>query len=320
MTPTLIVVLLLNAYLASSNAICVPGSVPNITLSTNYTLTWDECLNPQNCTITNYIINILDEGTIYQYQTNSSVLTFNVSFLENCKKYGFEVHALTDESVLGPSVQLLAETSLPEGYDLTLGTLNSLTYNKSIQIDWNLKSINLDRCISYYRVVYWDENNQPQDYYSASKNFTLANRIPCTNYTFQVNAIIVNPDIQGPIAEITNVVFAEVPAVPKIALLETTETSVEMVWELEKYATNHCQLLFLNITTAGLPTNLTYLEIPIIDNLSRPNVTVNITGLEPNSVYVSQVSVVNVGGASKNVTVSYQTTDTYVFDFIQNVL
>ncbi|XP_050301625.1 uncharacterized protein LOC126739851 [Anthonomus grandis grandis] len=301
---------LLGTFLVSANGTCIPGQVQNIQLLPNFTLTWNAALNPNNCKITKYYVNIFDtvDESDLQYEV-ANTLSLDVSFLDSCTYYGFEVHAFTNESDLGPSYREFAKTSLPAEANLNISDLNTVTVSQaSIQIDWKLGSPKLDKCISYYRVSYWDETNHTTTTYVNTKQFLVSGNIPaCMNYTFQVSAIITDSNLQGPIFQLSNVAFTEVPTEPNLFSVLTTNSSAQMVWQLEPYAANRCNMLYLNATTAGVPANDSYITVPITDNESRPNVILNITGLQPNTNYLSEVSVVNIGGASNNVSVTFQT-------------
>lgn len=93
--------------------VLVPGTVGNITLLANNTLTWSEPPNPNLCTINSYLIDVInnDDGTLYQYEGTKDKYFYEFKdSLDMCQTYIFEVHALTNESVLGDSETYAATT------------------------------------------------------------------------------------------------------------------------------------------------------------------------------------------------------------------
>ncbi|XP_066138945.1 titin-like [Euwallacea fornicatus] len=304
--------LLLAFSLGSANAVCQPGIVGNITYNFNNTLVWKTPANPNNCTITSYVVFVTDneDNTKYQFETNGTILNYTFSnFLEICKSYTFEVHALTKEYVLGPS-ELYNATIVPmQNLNLTLSALNVTTNasNNEVNLTWYLLDTQTSKCISYYRVVYWDKKNTPKDNYVHNTSFSLKNDIPCKNYTVQVNAIVTNPIMDGPISECTVQIPQKAPANPSLSSIATSNTTVQMVWKVQPLAENCCNLTALNIYTLGVPANISHVVVPIVDSDPRPNVNFTLTGLDRAHVYTSLVNVQNHAGTSENVTVVFQT-------------
>lgn len=70
------------------------------------------------------------------------------------------------------------------------------------QLTWTVANYTVAKCVSYYRVVYWDNyTNQPIDLYVKSNNFYFWNATPCTVYKMRISAIVDSPDLEGPVAE-----------------------------------------------------------------------------------------------------------------------
>lgn len=67
---------------------------------------------------------------------------------------------------------------------------------------WNIRDSRTSKCVSYYRIVYWDERNEPIDMYVSDNNFTLLQVVPCMSYNIQVTGVISNPNFVGPVASI----------------------------------------------------------------------------------------------------------------------
>ncbi|XP_066250552.1 uncharacterized protein [Euwallacea similis] len=304
--------LFLALSLGSANAACQPGIVTNITYVSNYTLQWEAAANPNNCTISSYVVLAIDQedGTQYQFQTNGVVLNYTFSsFLEICKGYTFEVHALSNQYVLGPSEFYNTTIAPMQDVNLTLSALNVTTNasDNQVNVTWYLLNNKALKCISYYRVVLLDENNSSKDSYVESTQFSLKNDIPCKNYTVQVNAIIDNPTINGPASQIAVQIPGKAPASPSLASIVTSNSTVNMVWKLESFIENHCSLTALNVYTLGVSADISHVKVPIVDSDPRVDVDFTLTGLERAHVYTSFVNVQNNVGTSENVTVAFQT-------------
>uniref|UniRef100_A0AAR5PZ60 Fibronectin type-III domain-containing protein n=1 Tax=Dendroctonus ponderosae TaxID=77166 RepID=A0AAR5PZ60_DENPD len=309
--PTLLVAI----FLASSNAVCIPGQVSNVVLSSNYSLSWSEASNPHNCTISNYVVEVLDDedsATIFQVQTVKNILHYNFNFLDMCKSYSFNVHALTSDFVLGPADSYSATTEPLDSANLTLAYVELDETEGSddvMEVSWDLASDEASRCVTSYRVSYWDERNKPQEQFVSAKSFAFEEEAACRNYSLQVSAIIGNPDIEGPALTAVFPGHSKVPDVPTSANVSPTSNSATMIWKLEAYEKNLCTMLALNVRTLGAPNDETNLRILVTDNLLRPDVIVTLTRLSANTVYTSYVNAENIAGTSKDVTVMFQTTD-----------
>ncbi|KAH1008584.1 hypothetical protein HUJ05_009128 [Dendroctonus ponderosae] len=309
LAPTLLVAI----FLASSNAVC--SQVSNVVLSSNYSLSWSEASNPHNCTISNYVVEVLDDedsATIFQVQTVKNILHYNFNFLDMCKSYSFNVHALTSDFVLGPADSYSATTEPLDSANLTLAYVELDETEGSddvMEVSWDLASDEASRCVTSYRVSYWDERNKPQEQFVSAKSFAFEEEAACRNYSLQVSAIIGNPDIEGPALTAVFPGHSKVPDVPTSANVSPTSNSATMIWKLEAYEKNLCTMLALNVRTLGAPNDETNLRILVTDNLLRPDVIVTLTGLSANTVYTSYVNAENIAGTSKDVTVMFQTTD-----------
>ncbi|KAL1517372.1 hypothetical protein ABEB36_001142 [Hypothenemus hampei] len=297
------------AFLASAHGVCVPSAVKNFKLTQDYFLQWDLS---NICGLQAYTIHItdLDENLEYEYFVNSTTNQLSVGHLEICKTYTFDIQPVTNESLLGPGT--LFNTTVPPSseIDLALVNITAATSNNTqqVNISWSLANAYVERCISYYRVIYWDQFDEPSDSYVTSNNFILQDFVPCSNYTVEVNAIVGDDyNMEGPTIRRSLVAPAKEPSVPSITSLTTTSSSVSMVWKLEPYAQNECQLVALNVYTLGVPLNMSYIKKPINDNVLRTNVNFTLEGLTKDSVFISYINLENNAGTSKNVTVTYQT-------------
>jgi hypothetical protein len=309
---------------ASNAEYCTPGVVPNISITSDKVLHWSNASNPYNCSIDGYIIDIFDpeDGAQLQFHVDALTLIYDVSVLDMCKTYSFEVRAITDKSVIGPSERINATIPPSTNLNLALKVNNdSLLVDDRIYLTWKPVDSAVARCISYYRVVYWDERNSPADVYtSMNRAVIVENPVPCMAYTFQVSAVVINPDNVGPSTEVSWPGYSAVPKPPKLINIISGDTTVNMTWEISKYTENRCELISLVLNTLGLPPSASSTIIPIQDGVTRPNVYVYLENLTPNYVYTSSVALQNSAGYSKNVTVTFQTSDNFVFDYRRDVI
>lgn len=102
-------------------------------------------------------------------------------------------------------------TSVTNNINLTFADINltvvitnatSNATSQQINVAWNLSDPASAKCIAYYRVVYWTDNREPVDTYVTAQNFYLDREIPCSTYTIEVNAVVANPIIEGPIGHV----------------------------------------------------------------------------------------------------------------------
>lgn len=301
---------LLGCVVTASIYHCVPGTVGNVSVSREKLLTWSAASNPEKCNISGYVVNVLDseDGSILQFQTSPDDLTCDFNdYLEMCKSYNVEVHAITDKKVLGPAEAVTLSVPAPANMNLTVDLNHPEIFNNTrIDLSWKINDENIFKCISYYRVVYWDENNVPKDVYVDKNTYTLpATAVACMKYTFQVRAIVGNPDDQGPIAETSWAGYTAEPNPPELITIVTDSTTTNMTWKAPSYAENRCELTYLVVETVGLNTT----RVPIKDSPLRPDINVYLTDLQPENVYISHVFLENNVGYSENVTVTFETSE-----------
>ncbi|XP_050301082.1 uncharacterized protein LOC126739449 [Anthonomus grandis grandis] len=295
-------------FMVAKGNLCTPGLVTDIYFNESSILTWSQALNPENCSITSYVINVFDiqNGLQLQFQIPATDLSYNFKDILNmCQIYTFEVHALTNAFVLGPSDKINGTTSAASNMNLSLLLWTNPT--DDLSVTWNLKDSTVGNCVSFYRVVYWDLDNKPSDIYVPENTFNLLNITSCMIYHVQVNAIVVNPDLEGPISEVALQSPSSIPKSPRFVNMSSTSNDNTMFWGLPKFMNDRCALTGLTVVTIGAPENSSVITVPITDNFVRSDVKVVIPYLDPDSVYISYVSLQNNYGSSKNITVSFQT-------------
>ncbi|XP_060535371.1 receptor-type tyrosine-protein phosphatase S-like [Cylas formicarius] len=288
---------------------CVPGKVDSVEFASNYSLLWSEASNPDGCGITTYVIYIVDvsDDTLQMYTTQAATRSYYFNSLAMCANYSFEVHALTNESVVGPADSYLLRTEPKANLNLSVAFDNITVESSSITLSWSQLSADVASCVSSYRLVYWDDDDNPTDVYVYNNSYTIPNVTPCMTYEFQVRAILGSPEAEGPFSLSEKASYGEVPSPPKLSSIATNSTTATMTWQLDSYSTNRCEIQYLAVNTVGF-ANGTF-TVPVNDTSARAPVTFTIAGLAPDTVYISEVAVVNSAGPSKNVTITYQTAD-----------
>ncbi|XP_066138944.1 uncharacterized protein [Euwallacea fornicatus] len=311
---TLLLLLFSLGSCGRSQRFCNPGAVQDITLDKRNSLHWSTVINPRNCSLSAYIIDIFDSefNTQLQLQAATTVSKFDVGFLDMCKSYTFQIRAITSERVLGPSARVKATTKPSADMDLRIDYTRITSNATELNIAWQISNSTYSRCVSSYRVIYWDGDDTPVDVYVSGGNFQLPNPVPCMAYKVQVNAIA-SSDFEGPMKETTVTVAPVVPSAPKLLEMITTSTAVNLVWKVPAYTENRCNLTELDVVTIG--EGVTKKIVTISDSPARPLLKVTVKGLSPDNVYQSFVSLWNTAGSSKNVTVSYQASDGFLLKY-----
>ncbi|XP_066250550.1 uncharacterized protein [Euwallacea similis] len=293
---------------------CNPGAIQEITLDKTNVLHWSAVINPRNCSLSAYIVDIFDSEFKAQLQLLAAATAskLDVGFLDMCKSYIFQIRAITSERVLGPSARVKATTKPSEDMDLRVDYTRVTSNATELNVAWQISNSTYSRCVSTYRVIYWDEDDTPVDVYVSGDSFRLPNPVPCMAYKVQVNAIV-RSDFEGPVKETTVAAAPVVPSAPKLVEMITTSTAVHLVWRVPTYAENRCNLTELDVVTIG--EGITKKIVRISDSPARPLVKVAVQGLSPDNVYQSFVSLWNTAGSSKNVTVSYQASDGFLLKY-----
>ncbi|KAL1517374.1 hypothetical protein ABEB36_001144 [Hypothenemus hampei] len=304
----LYLIVVINILLTSVQGLCVPDQVEDFVLNDDQYLVWNVT---NSCTIAYFNLRIsdLEDRYQYEYQIGNTSHKFYVGDFYKCKSYNFNLRPVTFDAVLGPEALLNATIPPLYGDLIIIATgINSIYNDFELNITWDFYRPIAENCVSYYRVIHNVNNETPVETYVTSKNFTIEQKVACSNYTVLVNAII-QGDYQLEGQKILYVIQGEmkVPSVPEITSLITTTDSVTMILKLEPYTANYCKLIELYISSLGVPKNLSYIHIPIEDNILRPDVNVTLTGLNRDSVYYSYIQVQSKAGKSERIMIDYRT-------------
>ncbi|KAJ8948736.1 hypothetical protein NQ318_017904 [Aromia moschata] len=287
--------------------LCVPDPVQNLTLSYNGTLNWTA---PINCNVSFYVIHITNQdGIVFHYDTEN--VTFNASFLPYCEIFQFEVTPVTLYNVQGISSNISSQVLPGPSENLTVNYFNVTASNKThLSLLWEMPD-GVEKCVRLFRVVVWDaDRNTPYDVYVTENTFNFTDAVPCMDYEFGIRPIF-DPSEDGPLSLYNYSFPGSVTTAPFLTAILEGVTSINMTWMVESYDRNRCNISALNID-ASPNFNVSH---PVQDTPERPPVHFEILNLEPNTVYVARVSVVNTAGFSPSVTVPVQTlSNTTMFD------
>ncbi|KAJ8930363.1 hypothetical protein NQ314_016841 [Rhamnusium bicolor] len=155
-------------------------------------------------------------------------------------------------------------------------------------------------CVHYYRVVI--QNPEVIDVYVGNNYLIWDDLSPCSFYEFTVRAIY-NLAIEGPIAETNYVAPPEPTGLPTLANVAAGTTHVNITWRLPSYIGNRCPITSLVVDGSPYYSQ----AFPIEDHPQRPNPTINISPLNPDTMYFLRIYVVNSGGMSNPFLIAVQT-------------
>ncbi|KAL1517373.1 hypothetical protein ABEB36_001143 [Hypothenemus hampei] len=111
------------------------------------------------------------------------------------------------------------------------------------------------------------------------------------------------------LAAVTSLMVCD-PDEPSITGLTVASHSAILKWTLGPYAQNRCNVTGLNVYTKDIELGtVDYIKIPIKDNILRPDVVVDLTGLRCGTRYTIYANSIGyaVWSKSKNVTVNFKT-------------
>nr|CAI5862898.1 unnamed protein product [Callosobruchus analis] len=282
---------------------CVPKPVQNLILSTNSVVTWDPPADAATCQVKKYLLFITRGDYSYVLESTPTSRTVQVGFLEHCTEYNFTVIAVSTQDVEGWYNLLTTKTPMPNGQtSLSVQNVTVEEQEGSLLVNWHLDE-NLQKCVHFYRLVYWDESSEvPKDVYMTKTSFKIPNVVPCGKYNAKVSAWT-NPSQEGPIATVTYTAVGKPPSQPHITDLVVDTHTAKMVWHLPEYNCNRCPLSQV-IVDATPQFNST---MPIQDSPLRPNLVINLNNLSSSTVYNCHVYLENSAGLSPPVHVLIQT-------------
>ncbi|KAJ8985139.1 hypothetical protein NQ317_012790 [Molorchus minor] len=281
-----------------SGNICVSDPVTNLTL-VNETIDWTI---PTNCNVSFYVVNIISEdGIVYHYETENN--TFDASFLPLCVEYEIRITPVSLYNVQGTSNSINGQILPGPNENFTVSAFNIISTGRTnITLEWKMPD-GVERCVDLFRVVVWDDDgNNPYDVYVAENYFNLTDAVPCMQYEFGIRPIY-RPEEDEPLSLFNYTSPGATTTPPVLAGIVEGITSINMTWILEPFAENRCPITAINID-ASPNFNVSH---PVQDDRNRLPVAFELLNLQPNTVYVSRVAVVNSNGLSEAVLLPLQT-------------
>ncbi|XP_066141746.1 uncharacterized protein [Euwallacea fornicatus] len=283
---------------------CEPGKIDDITLEGATEISWVS--NPNGCSVEEFLIDIIDSegGVNLAYHDNETKLKVD---LELCKKYTFDIRAITTEHVSGPSNKMDLTTRLTSGDNVGVAFTGITSSTSGVTFNWDLLDQSVTRCITGYKVVYWNENDSPVNTEVTTPSFTIKPTESCMNYTVIVNAEvneakITPPSIQGSIRAIAT----SPPDIPSLTKENILPESAEFLFTVQAYLDYRCSFtLVVRITGPGLDEKYT---LDVVDNAQRNRVLpIDVDNLTPNSVYDGLAWTVNDVGESQQLAFQFTT-------------
>ncbi|XP_066141745.1 uncharacterized protein [Euwallacea fornicatus] len=301
----LAIVLLTTSYVRSDP--CVPSKVENITIDTNFRLTWTT--TSTGCTIAEFIIDINDsvQKIPYTYTVNKSEI--DLSSLFSCQNYTFNIRAISYDHVAGPTTEkdLFTYISKDANLKISLGT-TSIT-SDALSFQWELEDSSLVTCVSSYEVTYFSEDSEPVTVSQKDTKFTIHKPDPCMTYTFQVKAVVEDTAASAPTAQETIRTMPNAPPpVLQLVSKDTNTTSADLVFNVPSYKTYRCEFTLV-VQIIGVNHQQQY-KLTVEGNDHRTNpVVIHVDNLKKDNVYDVFVWAENEAGKSNNVEFLLQTLD-----------
>ncbi|KAJ8985140.1 hypothetical protein NQ317_012791 [Molorchus minor] len=281
--------------------ICVSDPVKNLAHLSGGFMNWT---SPDNCNISTYVVQIIREDNVtFHFETEHT--NFNASsVLSLCTKYEVRVIPVSSNDVQGTpsSIDVKLRPEMPE--NLAISGFSVKTSGRSnITLEWSLEPSHVEKCVDLFRVLVWDEDcNIPYDLYVDDNHFSFNDAVPCMHYQFGVRPII-DPLEEYPVG-LFNYIYPGHPTTPPVlASLVQGVTAINVTWILESFQENRCEITAINIDASPL-FNISH---PVQDDGRRLPVAFELFNLQPNTIYISNFSVVNSAGISEAVMVPLQT-------------
>ncbi|KAJ8925223.1 hypothetical protein NQ315_001409 [Exocentrus adspersus] len=282
---------------------CVANAVLNLRIHVGGNLTWT--VNPNEpCTIDYFKVEAQGDRQD-DYVVNVRDHYVDLSFLKTCEQWKFHVTPVS-EGVLGHETRIIDWIPIPSNADLTLEYFNVTVRKKNdVLLKWDLRNHTHGDCTLEYRVAIVDrDTSKTRDVYLTGKSAHIDFLSPCVPYRLTMRAVnTAIGGIEGPLA-VRNL---EIPAYPEdppeLRNIQIYANRISMSWRLENYLLNRCPII--NFYVDG--GNAFNISVPVMDPEGRPPVHVNVTGLQPSTIYSFKVYVENSAGVSTAVPMAVQT-------------
>ncbi|XP_066251082.1 uncharacterized protein [Euwallacea similis] len=302
-------IILAIVLLTTSNARsdpCVPENVEDISLDSNFHLTWTTPAS--GCAISEFIVDIYDitHNIVYTYTVNDSEV--DLPFLQSCQNYTFDIRAISNYHVAGLTVEKNLFTSISKDANLGISLHVMTDTTEALTFTWELEDDSLVSCVASYDVTYFNEESDPKTISQTDTNFTIYNPLPCMNYTIQVNAEV-KTDVSAPIAEESiRTPASEPPRVPELNDKKANTTFADLTFNVPLYHEYRCEFSLV-VLIIGMNYEERY-KVKIDGDSHRKNpITVHVVNLTKDYVYDVFAWLENEAGKSNNITFLLQTTD-----------
>ncbi|KAJ8925226.1 hypothetical protein NQ315_001412 [Exocentrus adspersus] len=281
---------------------CIPGNVLNLKIHVDGNLTWS--VNPtEPCTVDSFQVDVEgDREDSYHVRVYRTFV--DLSFLKTCEQWRFVVTPVS-RGIFGHAIRLIDWIPLPANSDLSLDYFNLTVVGRNdVLARWELKNRTHGDCTLGYRVAITDRTTSLiRDVYVTGRS-THLNLSPCVPYHITIRAVnVAIGGIEGPLLS----QFLEIPAFPEdppqLRDIHVGPTYIHTTWRLENFIRNRCPVQNFYLDCGAL-FNYT---LVVDDPDGRPPVRVNVTGLQPNTIYYLKASVENSGGISDSVSLAVQT-------------
>ncbi|KAJ8948728.1 hypothetical protein NQ318_017896 [Aromia moschata] len=277
---------------------CQPLGVNNISLDPNSTLHWSPDAD-DDCPISYYLVHVHDAMTI-EFNLMVEETYVSVDFLPVCEAYRFSITPVSTNNISGVNTVVFMNMPLPSDANLTVGLFMVSEENESVTLRWVMAS-EWRQCANRFRVIIWDEDDDyVYDEYTWDTTINITHLKPCTHYTFGVVALY-NIVQEGPVTTVRRQISDYPISPPTLTDVNMGSTTAELTWQLQGYTENRCEVTSLEVRS------FLNVSLPIEDSPGRLPVTLSLTDLQPNNIYILNVTVVNVAGPSAPVVIAIQT-------------
>ncbi|XP_066251168.1 uncharacterized protein [Euwallacea similis] len=283
---------------------CVPGEIDDITLDSTKVVSWVS--NPNDCTVTKFIIDIFDKETNIHnvYDVDGTKLNVN---LELCKEYTFDVRAITSENVSGPTHDVNLTTKLSKDDNVGVDITSKVSSASGVTFEWKLSDPSVTRCVTSYKVVHWNEDDSPVTEDVTEQSYTFKPTVSCMTYYLVVNADVNEPGITPPSTNGSiRAIASDPPDKPSLTKDTFTPTTSDFLFTVQTYVEYRCGfLLYLEIVGPDIDEKY---NATIVDNASRERVvSIHVENLQPNTVYDAYAWTENDVGSSAKLNFQFTT-------------
>ncbi|KAJ8985138.1 hypothetical protein NQ317_012789 [Molorchus minor] len=280
---------------------CRPSLLWNVDLSDDYILSWQPSAN-EECEIIFYMVQMRHNVNSTEYAFEVEDTSMDIGFLPACESMRFIIQPVSSDHVVGNGMTFHKILPLPIDANLTITSFNVTELDQEMLLEWDIDEKWID-CAKHYRlVIYNEDNDAPIDRYVQTNSASISSLAACGSYMFTVTPMY-NVETPGPLHSVEYVAPPARMSSPTLQAINLGTTSVDLTWALDDLSQNRCPVSSILISSSNF--NNTY---PITNQNDR-TITVTVTGLQPNSINVLNVTVENSAGLSDPVVIAVQTAE-----------